>query len=156
MQVVVAEGAPQYGGHELARKLAAAGLHTTAIPDAAIFAMMARVNKVPASVASAGRMHWQRCALQAKRVSLLRAIRIQFLLLPLLPLPHETSSQSVFVSMSSPLRWAQLESRVNVLGSRGSIGFAHKGHHGARRVLVGAHALLANGGVMTGVVGCSI
>ena len=47
MQVVVAEGAPRYGGHELARKLAAAGLHTTAIPDAAIFAMMARVNKVP-------------------------------------------------------------------------------------------------------------
>ena len=46
MQVVVAEGAPRYGGHELARQLAQAGLHTTAIPDAAIFAMMARVNKV--------------------------------------------------------------------------------------------------------------
>ena len=46
MQVVVAEGAPTYGGHELARQLAQAGLHTTAIPDAAIFAMMARVNKV--------------------------------------------------------------------------------------------------------------
>ncbi|BDA45541.1 probable translation initiation factor eIF-2B subunit beta [Coccomyxa sp. Obi] len=45
-QVVVAEGAPRYGGHELARQLAQAGLHTTAIPDAAIFAMMARVNKV--------------------------------------------------------------------------------------------------------------
>lgn len=48
VQVVVAEGAPRYGGQELARKLAQAGLHTTAIPDAAIFAMMARVNKVPA------------------------------------------------------------------------------------------------------------
>ncbi len=46
-QVVVAEGAPRYGGQELARKLAQAGLQTTAIPDAAIFAMMARVNKVP-------------------------------------------------------------------------------------------------------------
>lgn len=44
--MVVAEGAPSYGGHELARKLAQAGLHTTAIADAAIFAMMARVNKV--------------------------------------------------------------------------------------------------------------
>ena len=52
--MVVAEGAPRYGGHELARKLAAAGLHTTAIPDAAIFAMMARVNKVGGSLRLAG------------------------------------------------------------------------------------------------------
>eukprot|EP00891_Asterochloris_glomerata_P003620 jgi/Astpho2/3620/Aster-06912 len=45
-QVVVAEGAPRYGGHEHARQLAAAGIPTTAITDSAIFAMMARVNKV--------------------------------------------------------------------------------------------------------------
>ena len=56
VQVVVAEGAPRYGGHELARKLAAAGLHTTAIPDAAIFAMMARVNKVPYTCVLLGSM----------------------------------------------------------------------------------------------------
>jgi hypothetical protein len=46
MQVVVAEGAPEYGGHKLARSLAEAGIDTTAIADSAIFAMMARVNKV--------------------------------------------------------------------------------------------------------------
>ncbi len=46
MQVVVAEGAPDYGGHKLARSLAEAGIDTTAIADSAIFAMMARVNKV--------------------------------------------------------------------------------------------------------------
>ena len=46
-QVVVAEGAPMYGGHQQARKLAQAGINTTAIADSAIFAMMARVNKVP-------------------------------------------------------------------------------------------------------------
>ena len=46
-QVVVAEGAPRHGGQELARLLAEEGLHTTLIPDSAIFAMMARVNKVP-------------------------------------------------------------------------------------------------------------
>lgn len=46
MQVVVAEGAPKYGGHQMARKLAQAGINTTAIADSAIFAMMARVNKV--------------------------------------------------------------------------------------------------------------
>ena len=45
-QVVVAEGAPRHGGQELARRLAGAGMHTTLIPDSAIFAMMARVNKV--------------------------------------------------------------------------------------------------------------
>ncbi|KAL3162511.1 hypothetical protein ABBQ32_010168 [Trebouxia sp. C0010 RCD-2024] len=45
-QVVVAEGAPKYGGHQMARKLAQAGISTTAIADSAIFAMMARVNKV--------------------------------------------------------------------------------------------------------------
>ena len=45
-QVVVAEGAPRHGGQELAWRLAQAGLHTTLIPDSAIFAMMARVNKV--------------------------------------------------------------------------------------------------------------
>ena len=42
----MAEGAPRHGGQELARRLAQAGLHTTLIPDSAIFAMMARVNKV--------------------------------------------------------------------------------------------------------------
>ena len=46
VQVVVAEGAPKYGGHLMARKLAQAGINTTAIADSAIFAMMARVNKV--------------------------------------------------------------------------------------------------------------
>ncbi len=46
VQVVVAEGAPRYLGHTLARELAQAGIDTTAITDSAIFAMMARVNKV--------------------------------------------------------------------------------------------------------------
>lgn len=46
LQVIVAEGAPGYGGHRMAAELARAGLHTTAIADSAIFALMARVNKV--------------------------------------------------------------------------------------------------------------
>ena len=46
VQVVVAEGAPTYGGHEMARTLAQAGINTTALCDAAVFAMMARINKV--------------------------------------------------------------------------------------------------------------
>lgn len=45
-QVIVAEGAPTYGGHQVCQKLAAAGVETLLIADAAIFALMARVNKV--------------------------------------------------------------------------------------------------------------
>ncbi len=45
-QVVVAEAAPTYQGQQMASELAAAGIHATLIPDSAIFAMMARVNKV--------------------------------------------------------------------------------------------------------------
>lgn len=46
MQLMVAEGAPTFGGQTLAADMAAGGTPTTLIPDAAIFAMMARVNKV--------------------------------------------------------------------------------------------------------------
>jgi translation initiation factor eIF-2B subunit beta len=42
----VAEGAPRYDGHVMARKLADAGIQTTAIADSMVFAMMARANKV--------------------------------------------------------------------------------------------------------------
>ncbi|KAG1654754.1 hypothetical protein FOA52_003668 [Chlamydomonas sp. UWO 241] len=45
-QVVVAEGAPTFAGHSMARKLSDAGIQTTLIPDSAVFAMMARANKV--------------------------------------------------------------------------------------------------------------
>jgi translation initiation factor eIF-2B subunit beta len=45
-QVIVAEGSPTYGGHHLCKSLAAAGVETLLISDAAIFALMARVNKV--------------------------------------------------------------------------------------------------------------
>ncbi|KAI9595926.1 hypothetical protein BDF19DRAFT_440590 [Syncephalis fuscata] len=45
-QVVVAESAPSYIGHEQAAALVAAGIETTVIPDAAIFAVMSRMNKV--------------------------------------------------------------------------------------------------------------
>ncbi len=49
LQVVVAEGAPRYNGHLMARKLAEAGIQTTVIADASVFAMMARANKVAAA-----------------------------------------------------------------------------------------------------------
>jgi len=46
-KVVVAEGSPVYKGPGMAVELAQAGIETTLIPDCAVFAMMARVNKVP-------------------------------------------------------------------------------------------------------------
>lgn len=48
-EVVVAEASPTYQGQLMATELAAAGIHATLIPDSAIFAMMARVNKVIAT-----------------------------------------------------------------------------------------------------------
>eukprot|EP00249_Psilotum_nudum_P012480 c23810_g1_i2 orf=522-1502(-) len=45
-QVFVAEGAPRYHGHTLAKELAAADLQTTLITDSAVFAMISRVNMV--------------------------------------------------------------------------------------------------------------
>ena len=45
-QVMVAECAPTYQGHEMAVKLAEANIETTLVTDSAIFALMSRVNKV--------------------------------------------------------------------------------------------------------------
>ena len=44
-QVVVAEGAPEYTGHCMARDLARVGVQTTLIPDSNVFAMMSRMTK---------------------------------------------------------------------------------------------------------------
>lgn len=49
LQVVVAEGAPKFDGHLMAKKLSDAGIQTTLIPDSAVFAMMARAHKVRAA-----------------------------------------------------------------------------------------------------------
>ncbi|KAJ1660756.1 GCD complex subunit gcd7 [Dispira simplex] len=45
-KVIVAESASSFSGHETAKALASAGIDTTVIADSAVFAMMARVNKV--------------------------------------------------------------------------------------------------------------
>ncbi|EDQ86966.1 uncharacterized protein MONBRDRAFT_38213 [Monosiga brevicollis MX1] len=44
--VIVAEGAPQYQGQQMAMNLGKAGIETTLITDSAIYAIMSRVNKV--------------------------------------------------------------------------------------------------------------
>jgi translation initiation factor 2B subunit (eIF-2B alpha/beta/delta family) len=46
LQVVVPEAAPGYDGHAMASQLSQAKVQTTLIADSAVFAMMARVNKV--------------------------------------------------------------------------------------------------------------
>ncbi|XP_058107023.1 uncharacterized protein LOC131250749 isoform X3 [Magnolia sinica] len=45
-RVFVAEGAPRYQGHVLAKELVTKGLQTTVITDSAVFAMISRVNMV--------------------------------------------------------------------------------------------------------------
>eukprot|EP00210_Caulerpa_lentillifera_P008606 g8210.t1 len=46
LEVIVAEAAPGLEGHKMARALAELKIKTTVIPDAAIFALMARVDQV--------------------------------------------------------------------------------------------------------------
>jgi len=46
IEVIVCEAAPAFSGHEFAVSLAKKGCKTTLVSDAAIFAIMARVNKV--------------------------------------------------------------------------------------------------------------
>ena len=45
-EVIVAESAPSFRGQQLAKKLAKGGIQVTVVADAAVFAMMSRVNKV--------------------------------------------------------------------------------------------------------------
>ncbi|KAJ3338239.1 GCD complex subunit gcd7 [Gonapodya sp. JEL0774] len=45
-QVIVAEGAPSFAGHIMAKTLAQHNIDTTVISDSAVFAVMSRVNKV--------------------------------------------------------------------------------------------------------------
>ena len=45
-QVFVAESAPSFAGHRMAKELAQANIEATVVTDSAIFALMARVNKV--------------------------------------------------------------------------------------------------------------
>ena len=45
-QVFVAESAPSFAGHRMAKELAEAKIEATVITDSAVFALMARVNKV--------------------------------------------------------------------------------------------------------------
>lgn len=51
---IVAEGAPAFHGHAQARELADTGVHTTLVPDAAVFAVMPRVTKVRSGSARTG------------------------------------------------------------------------------------------------------
>ncbi|OMJ29967.1 Translation initiation factor eIF-2B subunit beta [Smittium culicis] len=44
--VIITESAPSYKGHDLAKSLSGPNIEAIVIPDAAVFAMMSRVNKV--------------------------------------------------------------------------------------------------------------
>ena len=45
-QTIVAEGAPEFSGHRMARTLSDKGVETTVVSDSAVFAVMARANIV--------------------------------------------------------------------------------------------------------------
>ncbi|CEG38866.1 translation initiation factor eif-2b beta subunit [Plasmopara halstedii] len=75
-KVIVVESAPSLNGQNMAHVLAESGIHVTVIPDSAVYALMARVNKVvvPAAavVANGGliaQSGLQNIALAAKKCS---------------------------------------------------------------------------------------
>ena len=45
-EVIVSETAPKFTGHKTAKELAKAGIKTSLVSDAAVFALMSRVDKV--------------------------------------------------------------------------------------------------------------
>lgn len=65
-KVIVVESAPSLNGQQMAHALAEHGLDVTIIPDSAVFAMMARVNKVviPAAAVVANGGLIAQCGLQ--------------------------------------------------------------------------------------------
>ena len=109
--VIVAETAPGLGGHQMAVALAEAGISTTLIADAAVFAMMARVNKVIVGahgvmangglIATAG-CHLLALAAQHHSVPLVACAGL-YKLTPLFPSGHE--SFNVLLSPEPMLRY---------------------------------------------------
>jgi len=111
-QVIVAENAPSYSGHQLAANLATAKISTTVIPDSAIFALMARVNKViigTSAILKDGGLNAisgsQTVALAAKHYSV-----------PLIVLGATYKLTPKFISASDKLSCSVLASPTQVLG----------------------------------------
>ena len=78
-QVVVAEGAPLCSGRRMARELSGAGIQTTFITDATVFAMMARSNMV---VVGASALRWSESSVVGCRsCGRVRALGVQRALL---------------------------------------------------------------------------
>ena len=100
-EVIVAEGAPSYRGRQLAVTLARLGIETILIPDSAIFAMMARVNKVLVSthavMANGGLIAWagsHAVAMAAKHHSVPFVVCTGlYKLCPLYPFSQDTSNE---------------------------------------------------------------
>jgi len=118
-QVIVCEGAPHYGGHEMAKSLAEAGIDTIVVPDAAIFAVMARVNKVllpaHAVLANGGLIASSGCntmALAAHHNSVPTVcVTGMFKLCPMFP--HEgQDTLNDLVSPSSVIEYAEMSDRL--------------------------------------------
>ncbi|EFJ41048.1 eukaryotic translation initiation factor 2B beta [Volvox carteri f. nagariensis] len=122
-QVVVAEGAPRFDGHLMARRLADAGIQTTLIADSAVYAMMARANKVlvgaHAVLANGGvvapvGMHL--VALSARRHSIPFVVLVGLhKLSPLFPTdPDLLYNAATAGGVGAPPRWNPLPGNVHV------------------------------------------
>ncbi|KAG5178526.1 eukaryotic translation initiation factor 2B beta subunit [Tribonema minus] len=121
--VIVAEAAPGLRGHELARALAAAGIETTVISDSAVFAIMARVNKVimptHAVVANGGLVAGcgsYMIALAAKELSVpVVCVTGLYKLCPLFPHDQDTFNCLLAPSAVLPYEDTELAESIEVL-----------------------------------------
>eukprot|EP00752_Nemacystus_decipiens_P002156 g2054.t1 len=119
-RVIVAEAAPSCSGHILAKSLAKHGIDTTVISDSAVFAMMARVNKVILSthavVANGGLIALNgshAVALAAKDLSVpVVCVTGLFKLCPLFP--HDQDTFNCLLSPAAVMSYKDKDSMKNV------------------------------------------
>lgn len=119
-RVIVAEAAPSCSGHQLAKSLAKHGVDTTVISDSAVFAMMARVNKVILSthavVANGGLIALNgshAVALAAKDLSVpLVCVTGLFKLCPLFP--HDQDTFNCLLSPAMVMSFKDKDNMKNV------------------------------------------
>ena len=122
-EVIVAESAPHFNGHETAKRLAEKGITTNLVQDAAIFAIMSRVDKVFMSthsvmatgglVAQSGGLNIAHAA-KAHSVPVF-AVAAQYKLTPLYPIDSTTYNELLSPETIFRLEEGDIEENIEAI-----------------------------------------